>query len=160
MTCLKLSADEIKAAPPEVRQWLEAVMTHLFSPQRTSAPPIVSVMPSRTGCDEAHVGRSQIAPDLCTGPVSTTSGGIEMSQIDITPKEAAIKQLIAERAYELWENQGRPHGCDLIHWHEAEQEIMESLEPGQTELVGSTTPSTKQRSADQTVGRVNVILTS
>ena len=83
-----------------------------------------------------------------------------MSQIDITPKEAAIKQLIAERAYELWENQGRPHGCDLIHWHEAEQEIMESLEPGQTELVGSTTPSTKQRSADQTVGRVNVILTS
>jgi hypothetical protein len=67
VTCLKLSADEIKAAPPEVRQWLEAVMTHLFSPQRTSEPPIVSVMPSRTGCDVADVRRSQIAPDLCTG---------------------------------------------------------------------------------------------
>jgi Protein of unknown function (DUF2934) len=83
-----------------------------------------------------------------------------MSQIDKIAKEAAIKQLIAERAYELWENQGRPHGCDLIHWHEAEQEIMKSMEPGPAELMGSTTPITKQRSADQTVGRVDVILTS
>ena len=41
---------------------------------------------------------------------------------------AAIKRLIAERAYELWENQGRPHGCDLIHWREAEQEIMNCME--------------------------------
>ena len=41
---------------------------------------------------------------------------------------AAIKRLIAERAYELWENQGRPHGCDLIHWREAEQEIMNCVE--------------------------------
>ena len=44
---------------------------------------------------------------------------------------AAVRRLIAERAYELWENQGKPHGCDLIHWREAEQEIMDCLGPRQ-----------------------------
>ncbi len=39
-------------------------------------------------------------------------------------QDEALRKLIAERAYEIWESQGRPHGCDLIHWHEAEQEMM------------------------------------
>jgi hypothetical protein len=48
-----------------------------------------------------------------------------MSQTMIEPtKEAALRRLIAQRAYEIWENQGRPHSCDIIHWQEAEQEIM------------------------------------
>jgi hypothetical protein len=46
-------------------------------------------------------------------------------------RSAAIHKLIAERAYELWENRGRPRGCDLIHWQEAEQEIMACLESAQ-----------------------------
>ena len=56
-----------------------------------------------------------------------------MSQLNEPAKEAALKQLIAERAYEIWENQGRPHGYDLIHWHEAEQEIMNSVPYGSAE---------------------------
>jgi len=48
---------------------------------------------------------------------------------------AAVRRLIAERAYELWENQGKPHGCDLIHWREAEQEIMDCLGPRQMDSV-------------------------
>ena len=51
-----------------------------------------------------------------------------MNQKDDAATHAAIQKLIAERAYELWENQGRPHGCDLIHWREAEQEIMNCVE--------------------------------
>ncbi len=47
-----------------------------------------------------------------------------MSHVIEATKEAALRELIAQRAYEIWENQGRPQGCDLIHWHEAEQEIM------------------------------------
>lgn len=43
------------------------------------------------------------------------------------PDDAGIRKLIAERAYELWENQRRLLGCDLIHWRQAEQEIMECL---------------------------------
>ncbi len=50
-----------------------------------------------------------------------------MSQVIEPTREAALRQLIAQRAYEIWENQGRPQDCDLIHWREAEQEIMESV---------------------------------
>jgi DUF2934 family protein len=47
-----------------------------------------------------------------------------MRQVIVPTRDAALRQLIAQRAYEIWENQGRPQGCDLIHWREAEQEIM------------------------------------
>jgi hypothetical protein len=42
--------------------------------------------------------------------------------------DEAIRKLIAVRAYELWENQGRPHGYDAVNWHQAEQEIMSCIE--------------------------------
>jgi hypothetical protein len=51
-----------------------------------------------------------------------------MNQVIEPTREAALRRLIAQRAYEIWENQGRPQGCDLIHWREAEQEIMECVE--------------------------------
>jgi hypothetical protein len=30
---------------------------------------------------------------------------------------------VSRRAYELWENEGRPEGSDLRHWLQAEQEL-------------------------------------
>lgn len=30
---------------------------------------------------------------------------------------------ISRRAYELWEAEGRPEGCDMRHWLQAEQEL-------------------------------------
>ena len=42
--------------------------------------------------------------------------------------DEAIHKLIAVRAYELWENQGRPQGYDVINWHQAEQEILSCIE--------------------------------
>jgi hypothetical protein len=51
----------------------------------------------------------------------------EDMDMDISAKPAhddALRDLIAVRAYELWENQGRPRGCDLLHWYQAEQEII------------------------------------
>jgi hypothetical protein len=38
-----------------------------------------------------------------------------------------VQHLIAVRTYELWENHGRPHGCDLIHWRQAEEELLSYL---------------------------------
>ena len=51
-------------------------------------------------------------------------------------KDEAIRQLIAVRAYELWESHGRPHGCDLINWQQAEQEILSSLESREGQKTG------------------------
>ena len=33
---------------------------------------------------------------------------------------------IATRAYEIWETSGRPEGCDMDHWLQAEAEILAS----------------------------------
>ena len=30
---------------------------------------------------------------------------------------------VRERAYEIWENEGRPHDRDLEHWLSAEQQV-------------------------------------
>ena len=54
-----------------------------------------------------------------------------MNKKESATGNAAVRKLIAERAYELWENQGKPHGFDLIHWREAEQEIIDCLGPTQ-----------------------------
>lgn len=32
---------------------------------------------------------------------------------------------VAERAYSIWEEEGRPHGRDHAHWHRAESELAE-----------------------------------
>jgi hypothetical protein len=31
---------------------------------------------------------------------------------------------IAQRAFQIWESEGRPHGRDRDHWHRAEREIL------------------------------------
>lgn len=33
------------------------------------------------------------------------------------------RQKIARRAFEIWEREGRPDGCETEHWHHAEAEI-------------------------------------
>ncbi len=40
---------------------------------------------------------------------------------ELTAAERA--ELIRQRAYEIWETRGCPHGCDEEHWLQAEQEI-------------------------------------
>jgi Protein of unknown function (DUF2934) len=38
-------------------------------------------------------------------------------------QQPAREQAIRERAYEIWEEEGRPDGKDLDHWRRAELEI-------------------------------------
>ncbi|MBV8190962.1 MAG: DUF2934 domain-containing protein [Alphaproteobacteria bacterium] len=38
----------------------------------------------------------------------------------------AVHTAIAERAYTLWESEGKPEGRDVEHWSQAEAEIMAS----------------------------------
>jgi hypothetical protein len=45
-----------------------------------------------------------------------TTGAVTRQGIDL---QARIRQ----RAYELWERDGRPEGRDRAHWHQAEREI-------------------------------------
>jgi len=52
-----------------------------------------------------------------------------MEEEDFEARRKAIYKLIAEWAYEQWENEGRPDGYHLVHWRRAEREIIGCLEP-------------------------------
>ncbi len=41
----------------------------------------------------------------------------------------AGEEAIRERAYAIWEAEGRPHGNDLDHWHRAAAEINGAAPP-------------------------------
>jgi hypothetical protein len=65
-----------------------------------------------------------------------------MSSIGQQSREAAIRHLIAVRAYELWETQGCPRGYDVVNWHQAEQDVMSMLAENAAILEDARTPST------------------
>jgi hypothetical protein len=47
----------------------------------------------------------------------------QSSSTDSAVSLSSGSDAISRRAYELWENEGRPAGCDLRHWLQAEQEL-------------------------------------
>jgi Protein of unknown function (DUF2934) len=38
-----------------------------------------------------------------------------------------LSDRIRQRAYEIWQSEGKPHGRNLIHWLRAEAEIRDAL---------------------------------
>jgi hypothetical protein len=61
-----------------------------------------------------------------------------------------LTQLIRQRAYEIWEREGRPHGRDRIHWLRAEAEIRDA-KPAM--MAGASPAAEKARPATKTSGR-------
>jgi hypothetical protein len=66
------------------------------------------------------------------GPSGMNREVLGMRKPDPVNREQMIRQLIAVRAYEIWESQGRPYGHDAAHWRQAEQDIMACLAEGAT----------------------------
>lgn len=38
-------------------------------------------------------------------------------------QNSSIPEQVRDRAYQLWEAEGRPHGRDQAHWFQAEREL-------------------------------------
>ena len=57
------------------------------------------------------------------------------------------KERIAQRAYWIWEQEGRPHGRDLDHWLSACAEIEGKTPPPDGSAPQSTPSRTKSRKA-------------
>src|SRR5262249_27338013 len=68
-------------------------------------------------------GQTSLTPEATTVPAcsATLSGAAQSAPSDseAEPRE----QKIPRRAYELWEQDGRPDGRDDDYWHRAEREI-------------------------------------
>ena len=50
----------------------------------------------------------------------------QQSHTESSSSSTVAPDVISRRAYELWENEGRPEGCDMRHWLQAEQELGQS----------------------------------
>ena len=46
----------------------------------------------------------------------------------VTPKREITPEVIAARAYVIWEQKGRPHGCDLENWLLAESQLKQEVQ--------------------------------
>jgi hypothetical protein len=49
-----------------------------------------------------------------------------------TADELERRNMVRRRAHEMWEEQDRPHGLHLDHWHAAERELAEDEEKAKT----------------------------
>ena len=81
---------------------------------------------------------SDKSPDDFASPAAETQPGTE-DGADI----ANDRDLIRRRAYQLWENAGRPDGRDLEHWLQAEHEMVARGEGGSRVGVPGETATTQ-----------------
>jgi len=77
----------------------------------------VAVAIACTHADERQTGGEMT--DATDELVAAESQGPD----DAFLKKEHREQAVRERAYELWEAAGRPHGRDLDHWLSAEQQV-------------------------------------
>jgi hypothetical protein len=54
-------------------------------------------------------------------------------------------ELIRRRAYQMWEERGRPEGLDAEHWYAAEQELAEDDAGPETEALRDAEEAEKDR---------------
>lgn len=57
------------------------------------------------------------------------------------------QQRIRQRAHAIWESQGRPHGADHDHWHQAAREIDAEDATGKKPAGGKAKPAAEAKAA-------------
>jgi hypothetical protein len=79
----------------------------------------------------SHCELAELGSDL-----SPREGALAMGDIDLTER-------IRQRAYEIWESEGQPHGRNLIHWMRAEAETIRDPLQAQAATEELRTPTRK-----------------
>jgi hypothetical protein len=143
MLGVTLSAVEIEAAPPGVRRWIEQEIACMFGrlPGAEPATQTAALLSSDHNVEKVSKDVGGRAPTA--EKKLATQGMVKIGSPNDRTRAEAIRNLIAVRAYELWESQGRPDGCDLINWRQAEQEIMSCMGDGE-----GAVPSEEARQAN------------
>jgi hypothetical protein len=67
-----------------------------------------------------ETSRSTAAPTQQADPIVNAANPSD-------ERQPAREQAIRERAYAIWEEEGRPDGRDLDHWRRAEQELSSAV---------------------------------
>jgi hypothetical protein len=86
----------------------------------TKAAPKVSATKTPAAV-RASKGSVKQTPARAAKPAVATAVSISAPRLEITT------ELIAARAYILWEKQGKPHGHDLANWLLAESQLKQEI---------------------------------
>lgn len=94
--------------------------------------------PANTLPDEVKANLKNLAQYVSTTTMEATEGTIEerklvsLAEVNMHIAEGLLSGqqnwLVQERAYEIWEAEGRPEGRDMEHWLRAEAEIKAMIE--------------------------------
>ena len=68
-----------------------------------------------------------------------------MPEVQGPAKAEALRKQVEDRAYALWESQGRLHGRDVEDWLQAETEVMAARGTGSSVNAPSSTASPAAR---------------
>lgn len=60
---------------------------------------------------------------------------------------------IAERAYHLWERDGRPQGRDQTHWYDAERELRDASDPAESRSASDAGSARRSSESRNPLGR-------
>ena len=106
-------------------------------------------MAGRTPSGSKTGAKKTTRADASSTPVKRAARGSKQTAKADKPTAKSAKGLSPEgrelkiraRAHALWESEGRPHGRDLHHWQQAEQEINRELSRAGDEIDGDDVPS-------------------
>ena len=86
--------------------------------------------PARSVAAKPGTGKAQATKDPVEAATRKSAGRGTTASRSAVRKTAAgnahgidLQALIRQRAYELWERDGRPEGRDHAHWQQAEREV-------------------------------------
>ena len=91
-------------------------------PKATKTAAKVSAAKTPVAVRAASKGNVKQTPARTTKPTVATAVSMPVSRLEIT------NDLIAARAYILWEKQGRPHGHDVANWLLAESQLKQEIQ--------------------------------
>ncbi len=96
--------------------------------------------PDNTLPEEIKDNLRDLAQYVSGATMEATQGEIEMrrlvslARVNMHIAEGLLRgqanKMVQERAYEIWEREGRPDGREMDHWLQAEQEISNLLKVG------------------------------
>lgn len=92
----------------------------------------------RQGSSRAGASQAASSKTPASGGSSRSEGRSSappVSRAKVIEPPALTQEQIAVRAYQIWEERGRPHGSDREHWFEAERALRQ-----QTSSSGRTMP--------------------
>jgi hypothetical protein len=90
---------------------------------KTTTKALTTKAPVKASLVKRTARKATAAAVLASTPAATAHAAPVLT----APRREITTELIAQRAYILWEKQGRPHGHDMANWLLAEKQLRQEI---------------------------------